>query len=80
MSKTADVKVQSISGAKRNFSKIIKDVVGTGQPTFVFNRNKPEAVILSNDVYEELLRRCRELEDELYGDKEKRISIEWIDD
>ncbi|AQQ54682.1 type II toxin-antitoxin system Phd/YefM family antitoxin [Planococcus lenghuensis] len=80
MLKTADVKVQSISGAKRDFSKIIKEVVGSGQPTFVFNRNEPAAVILSNDMYESLVRRCRELEDELYGDKEKRFSMELFDE
>ncbi len=44
--KMLDVKTKSITEAKKEFPKIIKDTSKTGEPTFIFNHNKPEAVIL----------------------------------
>lgn len=66
MLKTLDVKTKSITEAKKEFSKIIKDTLETGEPTFIFNHNKPEAVILSNDVYEKLVKKYNELENKFF--------------
>lgn len=66
MLKMLDVKTKSITEAKKDFSKIIKDTNKTGEPTFIFNHNKPEAVILSNAVYEKLVKDYNELENKLF--------------
>lgn len=66
MLKILDVKTKSITEAKKEFSKIIKDTHETGEPTFIFNHNKPEAVILSNEVYEKLVKEYNELENKLF--------------
>ena len=66
MLKMLDVKTKSITEAKKDFSKIIKDTSKTGEPTFIFNHNKPEAVILSNAVYEKLVKDYNELENKLF--------------
>lgn len=64
--KMIDVNTKSITEAKKDFSKIIKDAVETGEPTFIFNHNKPEAVILSNEVYEKLVKGYNELEEKAF--------------
>ena len=66
MLKAFDVKTKSITEAKRDLSKIIKDTQETGEPTFIFNINEPEAVVLSNTMYEELVKSYNELEDKLF--------------
>ena len=66
MLKAFDVKTKSITEAKRDLSKIIKDTQETGEPTFIFNINEPEAIILSNTMYEELVKSYNELEDKLF--------------
>lgn len=66
MLKMLDVKTKSITEAKKDFSKIIKDISKTGEPTFIFNHNKPEAVILSNAVYEKLVKDYNEMENKLF--------------
>ena len=66
MLKILDVNTKSVTEAKKEFSKIIKDINQTGEPTFIFNHNKPEAVILSNTTYEELVKRNRVLEGKLF--------------
>ena len=66
MLKILDVNTKSVTEAKKEFSKIIKDINQTGEPTFIFNHNKPEAVILSNTTYEELVKRNRVLEEKLF--------------
>lgn len=66
MMKTIDVKTKSITEAKKEFSQIIKEAQITGDPTFIFNHNKPEAVIISNAVYEKLVKTNKELEDKLF--------------
>lgn len=66
MLKAFDVKTKSITEAKRDLSKIIKDTQETGEPTFIFNISEPEAVILSNTMYEELVKSYNELEDKLF--------------
>lgn len=75
MLKTLDVKTQSITEAKKNLSKIIKESKETGEPTFIFNHNKPEAVILNNEVYEDLIAKYEELENQLfYNYLQNRVS------
>lgn len=66
MLKTFDMKMKSITEAKKEFSKIVKETNETGEPTFIFNHNKPEAVILSNEVYEKLVNSYKELEEKLF--------------
>ena len=66
MLKMLDVKTKSITEAKKDFSKIIKDISKTGETTFIFKHNKPEAVILSNAVYEKLVKDYNELENKLF--------------
>ena len=66
MFKMLDVKTKSITEAKKDFSKIIKDTSKTAEPTFIFNHNKPEAVILSNTVYEKLVKDYNEMENKLF--------------
>ena len=56
MLKILDVNTKSVTEAKKEFSKIIKDI----------NHNKPEAVIFSNTTYEELVKRNRVLEEKLF--------------
>lgn len=74
MLKTLDVKTKSITEAKKEFSKIVKETNESGEPTFIFNHNKPEAVILSNDVYEKLVKNYRELENKLfYSQLQERV-------
>lgn len=69
MLKSIDVKVKSISDSKKNFSKIIKEVNETKEPVFVFNHNKPEAVICSYEVYDELVQRFKVMEEQLFYSK-----------
>lgn len=64
--KTLDVKTKSVTEVKREFSKIVTEANVTGEPTFVFNHNKPEAVILSHDAYENLVKKIEELEKRLF--------------
>lgn len=66
MFKTIDVKTKSVTEAKKEFSKIIKDAQETCEPTFIFNHNKPEAVILSNEMYEKLIKEYNEMENKLF--------------
>lgn len=74
MLKTFDLDIKSITEAKKDFSKIIKDTQDTGEPVFIFNHNRPEAVILSNDAYETLVRKYEEMEDQLfYSQLQNRI-------
>ncbi|MFC3418654.1 type II toxin-antitoxin system Phd/YefM family antitoxin [Salinicoccus hispanicus] len=74
MLKTFDLKTKSVTEAKKDFSKIIKDTQDTGEPVFIFNHNKPEAVIISNEVYETLIRKYEEMEDQLfYNQLQKRV-------
>jgi len=73
--KTLDVKTKSVTEVKREFSSIVNEANETGEPTYVFNHNKPEAVILSLDVYETLVKRNKELEDRLfYAQLNARVS------
>jgi len=75
MLKILDVKTKSVTEAKKEFSKIIKDINQTGEPTFIFNHNKPEAVILSNATYEELVKRNILLEEKLfYSQLQSRVN------
>ena len=75
MLKVMDVNTKSITEAKKDFSKIIKDTTETGEPTFILNHNKPEAVILSNEVYEKLVKGYNELEEKVfYGHLNERVS------
>lgn len=53
---------KSIGEAKDELFKIIKDTKETGEPTFVVENDKPEVVILSNEVYEKLVNDLNELE------------------
>ena len=48
MLKMLDVKTKSITEAKKDFSKIIKDISKTGEPTFIFNHNKSELILDCN--------------------------------
>ncbi|SFC44371.1 prevent-host-death family protein [Alkalibacterium subtropicum] len=64
--KTLDVKTRSVTEVKREFSKIVSEANETGEPTFVFNYNKPEAVIISVNVYEDLVKKNEELENRLF--------------
>lgn len=64
--KTLDVKTRSVTEVKREFSKIVSEANETGEPTFVFNHNKPEAVIISVNVYEDLVKKNEELENRLF--------------
>lgn len=74
MLKMSDIKVKSISDAKKEFSRIVKEAEETGEPTFILNHNRPEAVILSNKAYEELVERNRQLEEQLlYSELNKRV-------
>lgn len=66
MLKTLDLKTKSVTEVKREFSKIISEANETGEPTFVFNHNKAEAVILSHSVYNELVKKNKELEEQLF--------------
>ncbi|WP_144391035.1 type II toxin-antitoxin system Phd/YefM family antitoxin [Indiicoccus explosivorum] len=66
MYRTVNVKMCSISEAKRKFSKLVKEAGDTGEPTFIFNHNRPEAVILSNDAYETMVRKYEAMEEELF--------------
>ena len=74
MLKILDVNTKSVTEAKKEFSKIIKDINQTGEPTFIFNHNKPEAVILSNTTYEELVKRNRVLEGKLFYSQLTQLS------
>lgn len=69
MFKTLNANIKSISETKRDFSKIAKHVTETGEPTFVLNHNKAEVVILSNDVYEELVAKYEELQENQFYQK-----------
>jgi len=57
MFKISDVNIKSIGEAEKEFSKIVKHVNETGEPTFVLDHNKPEVVILSHEVYEKMVNR-----------------------
>lgn len=69
MLKSIDINVKSISESKKNFSKIIKEVNDSKEPVFVFNHNKPEAVICSYEAYDELIQRYRVMEEQLFYSK-----------
>jgi len=69
MFKISDANIKSITETKKEFSKIAKHASETGEPTFVLNHNKPEVVILSNDVYEKLVERYEELEEKQFYQK-----------
>jgi prevent-host-death family protein len=66
MLKTFDLDIKSITEAKKDFSKVIKDTQDTGEPVFIFNHNRPQAVILSNEAYETLVRKYEEMEEQLF--------------
>jgi len=65
----SDANIKSITETKKEFSKIAKHASETGEPTFVLNHNKPEVVILSNEVYENLVERYEELEEKQFYQK-----------
>jgi len=69
MSRISDANIKSITETKKEFSKIVKHVSQTGEPTFVLNQNKPEVVILSNEVYEKLIEKYEELEEKQFYQK-----------
>lgn len=69
MLKSIDVNVKSISDSKKNFSKIVKEVNETKEPVFVFNHNKPEAVICSYEEYNKLVQQYRVMEEQLFYSK-----------
>ena len=69
MLKSIDVKVRSVSDSKKHFSKIIQEVNDTKEPVFVFNHNKPEAVIYSYEAYDELVKSYRAMEEQLFYSK-----------
>jgi len=69
MFKMSDTNIKSITEAKKEFSKIVKHVSETGEPTFVLKHNKPEVVILSHEVYENLVEKYEELEEQHFYQK-----------
>ena len=66
MLRSLNVRTTSITEAKRDFSKIIREIEETGEPTFIFNHNKPEAVLISHEAYELFVQRYREMEEKLF--------------
>lgn len=56
--------IKSITETKRELSKIITDTKVTGKPTYIFNHNKPQAVILSTEQYENLVNKTEELSEQ----------------
>ena len=67
--KTLDVNTQSITESKKNLSKLLKQANDTGEQTFIMNHNEPQGVLLSNDKYNELIKRYEELQDQLFYSK-----------
>ena len=61
-----NVRTTSITEAKRDFSKIIRETEETGEPTFIFNHNKPEAVLISHEAYEYFVNKYKEMEEKLF--------------
>lgn len=66
MFKTFDLNTKSVTEVKQNLSKIITDANETGEPTFILNHNKPEAVLLSTQAYENLISELNKLEEQLW--------------
>lgn len=69
MFKRSDTNIKSITETKNEFSKIVKRVSETDEPIFVLNHNKPEVVILSNEVYKKLIEKYEELEENKFYQK-----------
>ncbi|MFB1488918.1 MULTISPECIES: type II toxin-antitoxin system Phd/YefM family antitoxin [unclassified Thiocapsa] len=51
----------SVSELKRNYANVIREA--EDHPVAVFNRNQPEAYLLSADFYERLMAQLEDLED-----------------
>jgi antitoxin StbD len=51
----------SVSELKRNYASILREA--DDHPVAVFNRNQPEAYLLSADFYERLMTQLEDLED-----------------
>jgi len=64
--KHSDNRYVSISDVTSNISDYIREANETNEPIYVLNHSKPEAVIISHSVYEELVSRNEDLENHLY--------------
>lgn len=50
-----DMTMKSVSDIKRNYSKIVKEVMNNNEPAFVMNHNVPESVLMSYAYYREII-------------------------
>lgn len=66
MLQSFNIRTTSITDAKRDFSKIIRETEESGEPTFILNHNKPEAVLISHEAYELFVQQYNEMENKLF--------------
>lgn len=55
----------SISDLQRDYNSLIQRIKKFSEPVFLLRRNKPEAVLVSVEVYEKLLKEKEEYEEAL---------------
>ncbi|MDN4620908.1 type II toxin-antitoxin system Phd/YefM family antitoxin [Paenibacillus sp. PsM32] len=65
MYKVLNVRTESITKARANFNKVIKEVRETHEPIYILSNNEPSAVILDAQIYQEIVERNQQLESEL---------------
>lgn len=72
----ANLNTKSLAKTKRNLSKIVAEAKKTGEPTFILHENKPEAVLLSIEAYEILVKQFEDSEGKNFEtEAAKKIAI-----
>jgi PHD/YefM family antitoxin component YafN of YafNO toxin-antitoxin module len=50
------VQIANVTDIRQNASKIIANIIKTGEPTIILQRSKPVAYLVGSSAYEDLLR------------------------
>jgi prevent-host-death family protein len=56
-------RIMGVTQARRNFTKLISEADQRAEPVYITHLNKPQAVIIGYEAFEDLLRRMEDLED-----------------
>lgn len=67
-------KLASVSDLQRNYAEIIADAKKSGEPVYLMKQNKPEALLMSIEAFENMYNKVKEYEekeaDEMLRDHE----------